>query len=359
MMIVMFHVALMPPLEMSERLKFITNFGGFGVPLFYILSAFALSYGYVGKLDTSDQVRRFYVRRFWRIAPLFYLMMVYYVGYLWVAAHHLVSVQSLLTSATFTFNLLPQHVTGFVFASWSIGVEMLFYAIFPVLVLLNSSLKRAVVIFAASVFVVIIWTEAFAGTEGNLRNFGSFSIVGHLHYFAGGMLAFFIWQTVRWTPMLHRLVTAAATAFLVSLIFVSQYLMQWMPHPALTAVWAVGLMALVLGLSFERASAPLWFAVRLGEASFSLYLLHPAIIALMIHSGVYKWLYSVVPGHFLGYTASLGVTLAVLFPLSLLTYEQVEKRFHSGQGLPWRRRAADRTEVVAAVAVDSRQGAAE
>lgn len=83
MMIVMFHVALMPKLAMPDELKFITNFGGFGVPLFYMLSAFALCYGYSGKLDSADQIRRFYNRRFWRIAPLFYAMMAYYALYLW------------------------------------------------------------------------------------------------------------------------------------------------------------------------------------------------------------------------------------------------------------------------------------
>jgi peptidoglycan/LPS O-acetylase OafA/YrhL len=332
MMVVSFHVALMPPLEMSEHLRFITNFGGFGVPLFYILSAFMLSYGYRGQLDSAEQMRRFYTRRFWRIAPLFYVMMAFYFAYLWVMHRQIVDPAKLLTSATFTMNLVPGHVTGFVFASWSIGVEMLFYAVFPLLVLAITNVWRAAAFFVGSVGILVLWTNGFASAEGELKQFGTFSLIAHLHYFSLGMLAYFIWRTVPWRPALHRAVAVVAVCLLVALVLWSGTLQQWMGHPLLTVCWGMALTVLAIGLSFEKASRLVRPLVMLGEASFSLYLLHPAIIAVMIHGGLYKWIYSVIPGHFLAYALSLAATLAVLFPLSLLTYEQIEKRFRSGWG---------------------------
>jgi peptidoglycan/LPS O-acetylase OafA/YrhL len=276
-------------------------------------------------------MRRFYVRRFWRIAPLFYVMMAYYVLYFWLANGTLVSFRSLITSATFTFNLVPQQVTGFVFASWSIGVEMLFYAFFPVLILLVSSLTRAFLAFVAATFIVALWSDAFSDATGVLRSFGSFSLVAHLHYFAAGMLAFFVWREIRWTPRRHRAFTALAIFTLAGLMFMASPLHQALGKTVFTAAWACAFIALILGLSFERASAPLRFASQLGEASFSLYLLHPAIIALMMQGGVYDWVYSVSPGNFSAYATSLAATLAVLFPLSMLTYEHIERRFYWGR----------------------------
>jgi len=329
-MVVAFHVALMPMLQMPPELSFITSYGGFGVPLFYMLSAFALCYGYFGRLETGDQMRRFYVRRFWRIAPLFYAMMVYYFAFLWIVTGRPVSLTAVAASATFTFNLMPQHVTGFVFASWSIGVEMLFYAVFPVLVLLVTNIWRAAAAFALAVLINPVWHDAFVGATGALQQFGTFSLVAHLHYFAAGILAYFVWREIRWNAVLHRSFAGMAMLGLLALVFVSPQLHGLIGRPLTTAVWAVAFVVLILGLSFEQASPRLQFAVRLGEASFSLYLLHPAIIALMMKGGVYEAIYSAVPGAFAGYLASLAVTVAMLFPLSIFTYHQIERRFYVG-----------------------------
>src|SRR5262249_59286531 len=84
MSIVLFHLALLPKKELPGFLSVIPNFAGFGVPLFYVLSAFALSYGYYGSLETGAAIRRFYSLRFFRIAPLFYLMMAVCLTQLWI-----------------------------------------------------------------------------------------------------------------------------------------------------------------------------------------------------------------------------------------------------------------------------------
>jgi hypothetical protein len=60
--IVLFHLALLPKKDLPAFLWVIPSFGGFGAPLFYVLSAFALSYGYYGSLETGAAIRRFYTR---------------------------------------------------------------------------------------------------------------------------------------------------------------------------------------------------------------------------------------------------------------------------------------------------------
>jgi peptidoglycan/LPS O-acetylase OafA/YrhL len=141
MSIVLFHLALLPKKELPAFLSVIPNFAGFGVPLFYVLSAFALSYGYYASLESGAAIRRFYARRFFRIAPLFYLMMAVCLTQLWIRGIG-VPASQIFSSATFIFNLIPGHSESFVPAAWSIGVEMLFYAVFPFIMMLITNVAR-------------------------------------------------------------------------------------------------------------------------------------------------------------------------------------------------------------------------
>src|SRR3546814_12598933 len=82
LMIVLFHLIRMPGLQIPQGLEIIKNHFGIGVPLFYIVSAFSLLIGYRDRLATRDDLRVYFLRRFFRIAPLFYVMMAIYLAYL-------------------------------------------------------------------------------------------------------------------------------------------------------------------------------------------------------------------------------------------------------------------------------------
>jgi len=99
------------------------------------------------------------------------------------------------------------------------------------------------------------------------------------------------------------------------------------------SIWAVALAALVLGV----ALAPNRILVnrafqKLGAASFSLYLLHPPIIGLMDRTGVIDRIYQAGPTA--GYLLALLITLAMVVPLSLLSYRFIERPVYrwSGRG---------------------------
>lgn len=52
-----------------------------GVQLFYIISAFTLFYTFDLRKDENQAVFKFYLRRFFRIAPLFYTAIVINLAY--------------------------------------------------------------------------------------------------------------------------------------------------------------------------------------------------------------------------------------------------------------------------------------
>jgi len=322
LMIVMFHVAQMPKLTMHPDLIFVSAHFGLGVPLFYTISAFSMFVGYHGRLETREQIRSFFVRRFFRIAPLFYLMMLIYIAYLYARYGVLIPFEKVLSSATFTFNLIPAHVSGFVWASWSIGVEMLFYAAFPVIAFAVTSLPRALIAFALSAFLAQQWVGSFPPNSG-VSTFANYSIVSYLVFFSGGIVGYFAWVRAKERWAFPALVTGLV-ALIALMVFRGDAAravgMAW-----LKTVDAIPMLLLVVGL----AAYPLRLlvnsvTVRLGETSFSLYLFHPLIIGELMRVGAFKSIYANIQNTGLAYAACVVLTLCILIPVSLVAYRLIE-----------------------------------
>jgi peptidoglycan/LPS O-acetylase OafA/YrhL len=335
--IVLFHLLALTKIEIPPYLTFIKNYGGFGVPLFYVLSAFALSYGYNDKLQTTAEVRNFYSRRFFRIAPLFYVLLIAYPVYLWLSYGITFHLSKFLTSITFTFNLFPKHTDGIVPASWSIGVEMLFYAIFPFALVFVTNWRRAAGLLIVSMMVAAVWLHLFESKE--MKHFAAFSLIANFRYFSAGILTYFIWKEVNWTPLRHRACIISAVTCMVLLISFSAVIVSFMARLGLTLggaiyafkeLWIFVLSLLVAGLGFARfKSRILGLTAILGEASFSIYLWHPILIGILIRAGLYRSIASLTHDPLAIFLASVIATMALLLPISWLSFIFIEKRFGS------------------------------
>ncbi|MER8411806.1 MULTISPECIES: acyltransferase [unclassified Mesorhizobium] len=332
--IVLVHLIALPKLQIPGYLWFVPTHFGNGVPLFYIVSAFGLFVGYSGRIETRQELREFYLRRLLRIAPLFYFIMLFYIPFCWIVWKTTVPLSQFLSSALFIFNFVPNHVTGFVMASWSIGVEMAFYAILPLLVFAITGLARSVVFLAVAVFLAANWALAFQGTGGALALFGHFSLVAQLFYFAAGIAGYYVWLGVcRTSPQIGRIVFAASLLTIVGLIcFTSQIAVLFgtilgsSGGSGVKTAWAVTLASAVVGVSLYPQR---WFvnpaAKLLGNASFSIYLWHPVVIVILDRVGLYRTVYASFDGASLPFLASVVATLAMLIPLSLLSYRYIER----------------------------------
>jgi peptidoglycan/LPS O-acetylase OafA/YrhL len=357
--IVIFHLAFVPPTEMAVP-SWLTGFvttGMTAVTLFFVISAFALCYSAskrggsgaeaFGKAGNGS-LSAFYLRRLFRIAPLFYAMLIFYALLTTVSSGTPPASLHLLINATFLFNLFPDQLEGIVPASWTIGVEMIFYLVFPFLYTRARNIRRATALFVISALLAGLWgyyLETYAVTSGfidaaQLSGMQQFSFLNHLPAFTLGILAYriFVFLQVAFTDRQKTLSGLAALG-----IFLVMYLgllagffgYGW----TLLICKPLAYMCLLLGLGLLPVRAVVNRAtVALGKMSFSLYLLHPILLFLM--APLFRRIYDTVPQIALAFLLCAMATLALLTGLAWVSYRLVEKTgMRLGEWLLERRQA--------------------
>jgi peptidoglycan/LPS O-acetylase OafA/YrhL len=78
LMVILIHVGTYTH-GLQQSIKNFTDYGSRGVPLFFIVSAFTL----FRTVSKKFNAKSFYIRRFARIAPMFFLALIFYaiLGY--------------------------------------------------------------------------------------------------------------------------------------------------------------------------------------------------------------------------------------------------------------------------------------
>ena len=89
-----FHMVWVAHVELPRGLTFARYYLAFGVPLFFVVTAFSLAFGYMQRLRSLSDIAVFYIRRFARIAPLFYCMLTSATPRILYLSHDKVCVRS-------------------------------------------------------------------------------------------------------------------------------------------------------------------------------------------------------------------------------------------------------------------------
>jgi peptidoglycan/LPS O-acetylase OafA/YrhL len=128
--------------------------GAMGVQLFYVVSAFTLflSVSFRSKNEKNPN-RNFFIRRFFRIAPLYYLAVLYYLYQdgtgprLWLGDMNHISTANIASNFFFSHGINPYWINSIVPGGWSVSVEMFFYCLVPFLASHLKNLNSAVLFF--------------------------------------------------------------------------------------------------------------------------------------------------------------------------------------------------------------------
>lgn len=175
--------------------------GAYGVQLFYILSAFTLFLSSSKRFSSEDRpVSKFFIRRFFRIAPLFYLTVI--VAFLFTngIAYRLpvegISLGNIVAHFFFIFGFNKYWINSVIGVEWSIFCEVFFYLSLPFVFKYIKSKKRALYLLVFSLFVYFVFKGSIylfnSGGDLLLTEWSSVFILSNYFYFALGIFLYFI-----------------------------------------------------------------------------------------------------------------------------------------------------------------------
>ncbi len=326
-----------------------------GVDLFFVLSGFVIAWPYVSARRlrlAPGEIADFYRRRYFRIAPLFYLTLAVVVVLIelgWLNGS--VTWKIVVAHLLFLQNFIPAWVTSLRAVYWTLPTEIHFYLILP-FVLRFIDVDRPWR-FAAFWIVVCIGYRAFSVWStfhaGIWLTWTSAYLPGRMDQFACGMAAACALAHGRGFADRGdaKVVIAAGCVAVAGLVQIGRHdggLGAWFVAGPSAAAMLIAMFVLVLGRYVHARdrddAAPrsliTKIATRLGEASFGIYLWHTVFIDLAVviyeHNAMdihaRKWM--------------LLATVPVTIGVSLLTWRWVEAPFVRLARAPVWRVAADR-----------------
>ena len=157
---ILVHVSQAVP-DLPHQLRLLADQGARGVQLFFVVSALTLMLSWHRR---HDGVLPFYIRRLFRIAPVFWLAIA---GFLLLDgfdprywAPHGIDWRHVLATLTFQHGWHPATITSVVPGGWTIAVEMTFYAMFPIIASVSRRWWHAALLFVLSLLVFALppWT---------------------------------------------------------------------------------------------------------------------------------------------------------------------------------------------------------
>jgi peptidoglycan/LPS O-acetylase OafA/YrhL len=302
------------------------------VTFFFLLSGFILVYAYSGPRDEDGLAvppEAFLVSRITRIGPAYYLGLAMLLPlYFYKALVTRVEpweafVPALLLVPAMLQSWYPPGASSWNPPAWSLSVELFFYACFPLL--MRQANRLSVGLFALVSAGLVLATElaraacdsSTVGTAfGGWFEFLKFHPVFHLSSFVFGMALGRAWLFGRAVvPGVHALCFMAGATAVLLLLGYRETLPAW----ALSNVLLVPVFGLVVyggaGLrGFAARALSGRGLVLLGQASYSMYILHWAVIYWT------HWVARKVFGTTLAGVADVLVTLPVVIALSVLSY---------------------------------------
>lgn len=326
--VIMVHTNLYGHSSLPHAMRIIIEKGQSGVQLFFLASAFTLFLSFNTR-STAEAfpIRNFFIRRFFRIAPMYYIGILFYVvqnriGF--AASPETVqhfTTSNIISNFTFLHGFNPYWMSSIVPGGWSIAIEMTFYALLPFLFSRIKTINQAFYFFIISVFLRILFHLLLL--KFPLISFDSLwteylflYFPSQLPLFALGIIMYFIICEKKLTNVLSGKALLISSGLLLAILSI-----DFIPTQI-----AFGIAFLILGVALSKYNFKLIVnpvIEYIGTISFSMYL---------VHFAVFQWLTNL---NFIDYSANgivnycarflIGTALTVI--ISSVTYYLIEIPF--------------------------------
>jgi len=277
----------------SHRYALVGWSGLTGVCFFFVHTSLVLMWS----LERDHHVGRFYIRRIFRIYPLWLVVLALYIAFKIPASpafapyfgFHMPAHKEWLPNILLLFNI--EVVSPVVGASWTLPVEVQMYLLLPFLYFFVRGARKLWPLLLLDAFIVV-WDIAMYPAECSI-------LPMCIPYFLGGVMAYQLSKTVR--PKVPAWVFPIFLGILAAVGFrYSNYRYSW-------------LLCLILGLSLPHFRQMSWQPVLrashlIAKYSYGIYLCH----FIAITAGLYYLRGHGLPVRLAAFTATI-VVLPVLF----------------------------------------------
>ncbi len=338
--IVLYHLRLYLTTPLVKN-DFVNNCFLF-VDFFFALSGFVIAYNYLSVINSLAQVKRFLVKRFFRLYPLHLatlLVMLAYVGLRFAAHMHFSNAAAeSFTVPTFFTNLFLLNSVKFRgintlswnSPSWSISAEAISYSLFALFTFVAYKIKIKpaaiafwIVLLAASIFWAYIYFKHQIDFNATFNNGFLRGIIG----FFSGVVTQILFQKIAGRVNDQRSLLFTVLEILALLLIIVSVTFGAIGLK-IGLIYELVFCGAILIFSFEKGllSKILERSSLLkntGKYSYSIYMIH-TIVLLFMDIGLKK----ITGKHVLVDSAICLITIIIIYFLSGWTYRHIELRFY-------------------------------
>jgi exopolysaccharide production protein ExoZ len=266
----------------------LSGFGGVGVDLFFIISGFIMVYVGIPYFRRESSIGDFLMRRVLRIYPIYWLVTLLLIGF--ATAKTLLGVmsgQSFAASLDFdlqlhrllgAFTLFPTYnelgnIQPIVGVGWTLSFEVFFYLIFALAIAIGF---RWAPFLVAALFVFLVFAPLPVGTSP----LGLFLTDPILLEFPAGMLIGYAVVLGKRPPrwVLLGSIALGLAGYLVGIVLNFDYSYRYLYRGIPSALLVFGLIFWEIRFGFKVPP----FLVKLGDASYAIYLIHTIVIGYLV-----------------------------------------------------------------------------
>jgi len=339
-LVILLHTSIRFAPQTEDVMKF-TILGAFGVQLFFIMSSFTLfnSYSKRSLIDGINTVKFFFIRRFFRIAPAYYLIGIWYI------------ILSIITPRAFIYedtgitdNPIDWFKTmiGYLFlnglylpaisylppGAWSISVEMMFYLTLPILFLYLKDIKITVLALFSAMTISYIINHILVNFNLVSDRVGLyFWFPNQFPIFIFGVLLFHVRNKFEFKKYIYNCLIVISI-----ILFIYFRYMTFFTYPSMyfqqVYIYSFILFLFVLGVSKTNNSLIINKYIReIGKVSFSMYLIHfRTVMAIYI---IVKYIQNFIDLQIQSiplYIIISIICIIITFYISKITYKYIELR---------------------------------
>jgi exopolysaccharide production protein ExoZ len=306
-----------------EANTFMGRLGIYGVSIFYVLSGLTLYYVYYNKMQPAKaEIIAFVKKRVFRIFPLLWLVTIVAI----LLSKKIPDFGNLALNLSGLFGFVKWD-TYFSPGVWSIGNELVFYVFFPFFVLFTKTSKPVMAGLSAAILGLYLYFAFFKLSQDQTlgeqwRNY--VNPLNQVFLFLGGFLIGVLLHRVKLSNTLALVMLFAGLALFIF------YPAAGNPIHLVTGVNRLVFTAccLLICIAFYKITFTLPALIHkpltlLGEASYSVYLLHPVVYTLT------GFAFKFMGNHIYVFPESVRLLTAVASTLiiSYFVYQYFEKYF--------------------------------